>query len=207
MNRNLLALAAFLLVQAPAAPQAFGLPQLSAESKACVECHKAEDPSIYQQWGWSRHFRANVGCFECHAAKEGEPDAFKADTPVAIKGIRQPTKGGVDHGLEMAGSVKALELAYQITRRGGTTTTAGLANPAHTMALAPVRLVGEERTLKGSYVGSCIPVRDIPRFIDLYLRGRLPVDKLWTSSSPLDGINEGFDALNEGRTIRHIIQM
>ena len=75
------------------------------------------------------------------------------------------------------------------------------------MALAPVRLVGEERTLKGSYVGSCIPVRDIPRFIDLYLRGRLPVDKLWTSSSPLDGINEGFDALNEGRTIRHVIQM
>jgi alcohol dehydrogenase len=50
-------------------------------------------------------------------------------------------------------------------------------------------------------------MRDIPRFVDLYLRGKLPVDKLMTSQSGLDGINEGFDALNEGRTIRHVIMM
>ncbi|MBN9450437.1 MAG: zinc-dependent alcohol dehydrogenase family protein [Bosea sp.] len=137
----------------------------------------------------------------------GATDAFKADTPDAVEAIRQATKGGVDHGLEMAGSVKALDLAYQITRRGGTTTTAGLANPAHTLSLSPVRLVAEERTLKGSYVGSCVPSRDIPRFVELYQRGRLAVDKLWTSSGSLDEINEGFDALNEGRTIRHIVRM
>ena len=137
----------------------------------------------------------------------GATDAFKADTPDVIEAIRQATRGGVDHGLEMAGSVKALDLAYQITRRGGTTTTAGLANPAHTLSLSPVRLVAEERTLKGSYVGSCVPSRDIPRFIELYQRGRLAVDKLWTSSGSLDEINEGFDALNEGRTIRHIVRM
>lgn len=137
----------------------------------------------------------------------GATDAFKADTPDAVEAIRAATKGGVDHGLEMAGSVKALDLAYQITRRGGTTTTAGLANPAHTLSLSPVRLVAEERTLKGSYVGSCVPSRDIPRFIELYQRGRLAVDKLWTSSGSLDEINEGFDALHEGRTIRHIVRM
>ena len=137
----------------------------------------------------------------------GATDAFKADTPDVIEAIRLATKGGVDHGLEMAGSVKALDLAYQITRRGGTTTTAGLANPTHTLSLSPVRLVAEERTLKGSYVGSCVPSRDIPRFIELYQRGRLAVDKLWTSSGSLDEINEGFDALNEGRTIRHIVRM
>ncbi|MGX1741351.1 zinc-dependent alcohol dehydrogenase family protein [Bosea sp. NPDC055353] len=137
----------------------------------------------------------------------GATDAFKADTPDAIEAIKLATKGGVDHGLEMAGSVRALDLAYQITRRGGTTTTAGLANPAHTLSLSPVRLVAEERTLKGSYVGSCVPSRDIPRFIELYQRGRLAVDKLWTSSSSLDEINEGFDALHEGRTIRHIVRM
>lgn len=137
----------------------------------------------------------------------GATDAFKADTPDAVEAIRQATKGGVDHGLEMAGSVRALDLAYQITRRGGTTTTAGLANPAHTLSLSPVRLVAEERTLKGSYVGSCVPSRDIPRFIELYQRGRLAVDKLWTSSGSLDEINEGFDALHEGRTIRHIVRM
>ena len=141
------------------------------------------------------------------ARELGATDTFNAGDPEAVAAIRAATKGGVDHGLEMAGSVRALDLAYQITRRGGTTTTAGLANPAHTLALSPVRLVAEERTLKGSYVGSCIPSRDIPRFVDLYLRGKLPVDKLLTSTSGLDGINEGFDALNEGRTIRHVLLM
>jgi alcohol dehydrogenase len=137
----------------------------------------------------------------------GATDAFNAGDAEVVEAIRQATGGGVDHGLEMAGSVKALDLAYQITRRGGTTTTAGLANPAHTLSLSPVRLVAEERTLKGSYVGSCVPSRDIPRFVALYQRGKLPVDRLWTSSGSLDEINEGFDALNEGRTIRHIVRM
>ncbi len=141
------------------------------------------------------------------ARELGATDTFNAGNPDVVEAIRAATKGGVDHGLEMAGSVKALDLSYQITKRGGTTTTAGLANPVHSLSLAPVRLVAEERTLKGSYVGSCIPMRDIPRFIELYQRGKLPVDRLWTSTSGLDGINEGFDALNEGRTIRHIIQM
>ena len=51
--------------------------EISKESKACIDCHKDEDLGIYQQWGASKHFRANVGCFECHQAKEGEIDAFK----------------------------------------------------------------------------------------------------------------------------------
>ncbi len=136
----------------------------------------------------------------------GATDAVVADADTAGR-IRELTGGGVDQAIELAGAAPALELAYWITRRGGTTTTAGLANPAHTLALSPVRLVAEERTLKGSYVGSCVPSRDIPRFIELYQRGKLPVDRLWTSSGTLDEINEGFDALNEGRTIRHIVTM
>ena len=128
-----------------------------------------------------------------------------ADAAAAIDAVRTLTRGGVDHAIETAGSVKALDLAFQVTRRGGTTTTAGLPNPGHSFAVPPVRLVAEERTLKGSYVGSCIPSRDIPRFAELYQRGRLPVDRLLTSRGPLDGINEGFDALAEGRTIRHVV--
>lgn len=60
-----------------AAAQAWGLSELSEESRACVQCHKTEDPAIYQQWGASKHYRANIGCYECHAAQEDEPDAFK----------------------------------------------------------------------------------------------------------------------------------
>ena len=68
-----------------------------------------------------------------------------------------------------------------------------------------VSLVAEERTLKGSYIGTCVPSRDIPRFIDLYKQGRLPVDKLLTHRLKLDDINEGFDLLHAGRAIRQVV--
>ncbi|MDM8006985.1 MAG: multiheme c-type cytochrome [Phycisphaerae bacterium] len=55
----------------------WGLPELSAKTKACVECHRTENTPIYQQWGSSKHYRAKIGCYECHAAQEGDPDAFK----------------------------------------------------------------------------------------------------------------------------------
>lgn len=69
-----LAIMAMAVVQAHG--QAFGLPAMSAETKACIDCHKMENAPIYQQWGNSKHYRANVGCYECHAAAQGEPDAY-----------------------------------------------------------------------------------------------------------------------------------
>ena len=65
-------LALLLGAATDARAQAFGLPAMSEETKACVDCHKQENAPIYQQWGNSKHYRANVGCYECHAAAEGE---------------------------------------------------------------------------------------------------------------------------------------
>ncbi|MGN6583082.1 MAG: zinc-dependent alcohol dehydrogenase family protein [Rhizobiaceae bacterium] len=120
--------------------------------------------------------------------------------------IREDTKGGADVVIETAGVIPALDLAYQITRRGGQTVTASLANPAAKFSVQQVGLVAEERTLRGSYLGGGVPSRDIPRYIRLYERGRLPVDRLLTSTGTLDEINEGFDLLAEGRTVRHVIR-
>ncbi|HVW56557.1 MAG TPA: zinc-dependent alcohol dehydrogenase family protein [Rhizobiaceae bacterium] len=120
--------------------------------------------------------------------------------------IREETKGGADVVVETAGVIPALDLAYQITRRGGQTVTASLANPAAKFSVQQVGLVAEERILRGSYLGGGVPSRDIPRYIRLYERGRLPVDQLLTSTGTLDGINEGFDLLAEGRTVRHVIR-
>ena len=53
---------------------AFGLPELSKESQACITCHKEESRALYQMWGSSKHHRANVGCYECHAAEADDPD-------------------------------------------------------------------------------------------------------------------------------------
>src|SRR3546814_2585629 len=68
-----------------------------------------------------------------------------------------------------------------------------------------VSLVAEERTVKGSYVGSCVALRDVPRYIALYRRGRLPVDRQMSERLTLEQINEGFDRLADGHTVRQII--
>ena len=74
------------------------------------------------------------------------------------------------------------------------------------LSLPAVTLVAEERTLKGSYIGSGVPSRDIPRFLALYKRGKLPVDRLLTHRLQLDDINEGFDRLADGSAVRQIVE-
>jgi Zn-dependent alcohol dehydrogenase len=101
--------------------------------------------------------------------------------------------------------VQALEFTYHATARGGKTVTAGLPHPGKMMQLAPLKLVAEERTLQGSYIGSCVPARDIPAYIALYQSGRLPVDKLMTHTLSLNEVNEGFERLAKGEAIRQVI--
>ena len=139
------------------------------------------------------------------ASRLGATDTFNAADPDAVEAIREVTKGGVDYAFEMAGSVKAMDLCYRVTRRGGTTVTAGLSHPDHKFEVQHVSLVAEERTVKGSYIGSCVPLRDVPRYIALYRHGKLPVDRLMSDRLSLEQINEGFDRLAEGHTVRQVI--
>ncbi len=139
------------------------------------------------------------------ARQLGATDTVNARADDAAEQIRALTGGGVDVAFEMAGSARAMELAYKITRRGGMTVTAGLPPPTATLALPLVNLVAEERTVMGSYIGSCVPIRDIPRYVGLYQRGRLPVDRLMSGVLTLDEINEGFDRLHEGKAVRQVV--
>ena len=135
----------------------------------------------------------------------GATHTFNAGNPNCKDEIRQATGGGVAFSFELAGSVRALELAYGITRRGGMTVTAGLPPPSATFPLPAVNLVAEERTVKGSYVGTCVPSRDIPRYIDLYRQGKLAVNRLMSGRLELEDINRGFDLLNEGKVVRQVV--
>jgi alcohol dehydrogenase len=139
------------------------------------------------------------------ARQLGATDTFNPSTPDTIEAIRSATNGGVEFAFEMAGSVRAMDLAYKITRRGGTTVTAGLPPPSHTFALSQANLVAEERTVKGSYIGTCVPMRDLPRYIGLYRAGKLPVDRLMSGRLRLDEINMGFDRLHEGKAVRQVV--
>lgn len=123
-----------------------------------------------------------------------------------VEAVRDLTGGGVDFAIELAGSVKALETAFDCTCRGGTTVTAGLPPPDARMGLNALRLVAEERVLKGSYIGSCVPQRDLPRMFALHAQGKLPVEKMLTHRLPLRDINIAMDRLNDGSAIRQIVE-
>jgi Zn-dependent alcohol dehydrogenase len=123
----------------------------------------------------------------------------------AVDEVREATSGGAEYAFETVGSAKVLEQAYAATRRGGTTVTVGLPHPSQSFNIPAVSLVAEERTVKGSYLGSSVPSRDIPRYIALYKAGRLPVDRLLTATVGLDDLNEAFDALAAGTSIRQVL--
>lgn len=139
------------------------------------------------------------------ARELGATHTINSAQPGALEELRDISSGGVDTAMDFTGNVKALRFAYDSTRRGGTTITAGLPNPSAILELPALSITGEERTLKGSYLGSGVPSRDIPRFLALYAKGQLPVQRLMSEKIRLEDINAGFDKLQAGKTIRQVI--
>ena len=138
-------------------------------------------------------------------AKElGATDAVEAGDG-AVEQVRAATGGGADKVVETVGSERVLFDAYEATRRGGTTVTVGLPHPSRMLSIPAVSLVAEERTLKGSYLGTSVPAIDIPRYIAMYQAGLLPVDRLLTHRIALDEVNEAFDRLASGEAVRQAI--
>lgn len=123
----------------------------------------------------------------------------------AVERVRELTGGGAEKVVETAGSAAVLADAYAATRRGGTTVTVGLPDPSRMLSIPAVSLVAEERTLRGSYLGTSVPARDVPRFVALHDAGRLPVERLLTHRLSLDELNEGFDRLAAGEAVRQVV--
>jgi alcohol dehydrogenase len=123
----------------------------------------------------------------------------------AVAAIRELSGGGVRHAIEAAGHVSVLRAAYDATRPGGTTVSVGLPHPSAELVLPALSLVAEARTLVGSYLGSCVPQRDVPRLVELWRAGRLPVERLRAGRLPLSAVNEAMDALADGAVVRQIL--
>jgi alcohol dehydrogenase len=92
-----------------------------------------------------------------------------------------------------------------VTAPGGRTITVGLPPPDARISLSPLGFVAEGRSLIGSYLGSAVPARDIPRFVELWRSGRLPVESLVSSTITLDDINDAMDRLADGTAVRQLI--
>jgi len=138
----------------------------------------------------------------CELGATHTMNALRDDPVVAIKDVG---RGGADYVFESVGNETVLIQAYESTRRGGTTITIGLPAPGKMFAVPALGIVAEERTIKGSYMGSCVPRRDVPRYIGMYQAGLLPVDKLRTHTLQLEEINAGFDRLAQAQAVRQII--
>lgn len=143
------------------------------------------------KFGLARRLGADITI----AAQESDP----------VTAIRDATGGGVEYAFEAVGNVQVMAQAYKATRRGGKAVSIGLAHPKQQLSLQAVSLVALEKTIQGSFMGSAIPRRDIPRLIQLYQAGKLPLDELLSPAISLDEINTGFDHLAQGSVVRQLL--
>lgn len=132
-------------------------------------------------------------------ATELGADEVYTPAELAENGVKAPVV------IECAGHPKAFETAVSATGVGGTTVTIGLPSPDARSSIAPLGLTAEARTIVGSYLGSAVPSRDIPVYIDLWRQGKLPIEELISDRIKLEDINESLDKLADGKAVRQVI--
>lgn len=128
-------------------------------------------------------------------------DANRGDP---VKAVAQLVSGGVDHAFEALGRPETIETALALTGRGGQTVLIGMAAPDARVGLDALTTTFQERCVRGSWYGSCVPLRDIPLLVDLYRDGRLSLEPLITTCA-LDDVNEAFRRMEAGETARSVI--
>jgi alcohol dehydrogenase len=139
------------------------------------------------------------------AREFGATHTFLADDPELGAKVKDLTGGGAEYVFEMAGSIPAMETAYSLGRRGSTMVCVGLAPSGKLFAVDAAAMVSDERTIRGSYMGSAVPERDIPKIIEMYRDGSLPASRLRSHDVGFDGLNAAFDALADGESVRQVL--
>jgi NDMA-dependent alcohol dehydrogenase len=122
-----------------------------------------------------------------------------------VKALKKMTSGGPDYAFECVGSGELAGTAYRAIRRGGLAVVVGVAKPSDSTAVRTMTLPFEEKTLTGSYFGSCVPRVDFPRMLGLYLAGRLKLEELITRRYPIEQAPQAFADLQAGKNARGVI--
>ncbi|MBI3376616.1 MAG: alcohol dehydrogenase catalytic domain-containing protein [Betaproteobacteria bacterium] len=157
---------------------------------------------------------AVLGAKSAGAARIAALDRLEAKLPLArtLGASEACTSGsgelapGFDHAIEASGTAEGFALAMRLIRRGGRVTTLGLPGPDIVHPLKLAELVANGSDVQGSYLGSCITRRDVPRFIDLYREGKFPADALVSHRIRLEEINEALDRLADAQALRQVIE-
>jgi Zn-dependent alcohol dehydrogenase len=131
---------------------------------------------------------------------EGEPD------DVAIS-VTEASGGGVDFAFETAGRPANMRAAFLSTRARGAAVLAGIPRADAELRLPALSIPRMERRVLGSIYGSARPDHDFPLILDLYQRGRLPLDQLISHRLPLDQVEDAVDAVRSGEATRAVLQL
>src|SRR5436190_1975962 len=122
-----------------------------------------------------------------------------------IKALKKLTGGGPDYAFECVGSGELAATAYRAIRRGGLAVVVGVAKAADSTVIRTMTLPFEEKTITGSYFGSCVPRVDFPRMLALYLKGELKLEELITRRYRIEEAAQAFADLEAGRNARGVI--
>jgi NDMA-dependent alcohol dehydrogenase len=122
-----------------------------------------------------------------------------------VKEVKKITAGGPDYAFECVGSGELAAIAYRAIRRGGLAVVVGVAKPSDSTVIRTMTLPFEEKTITGSYFGSCVPRVDFPRLLALYMAGRLKLEELITRRYPIAEAPQAFADLQAGKNARGVI--
>lgn len=138
------------------------------------------------------------------AERFGATDVVDASTTDPVAAVRELTRGGVQHCFEAIGLPSTVSQAFDMLRRGGTATVIGMVAQGLNVELNGSAFL-EEKRIQGSAMGSNRFRIDMPRYIDMYLAGRLKLDELVSATLPLEKINDAYDALGSASVARQLI--
>ena len=140
-------------------------------------------------------------------AKEfGATHTINASQTDPVEAIRKLTGGnGVNVAIEAVGSPITYEQAFYARDHAGTLVQVGVPSPDMKIELPLIELFGRGGSLKSSWYGDCLPSRDFPMYIDLYLQGRLDLEKFVSETIPLDGVEDAFHKMERGEVLRSVV--
>jgi Zn-dependent alcohol dehydrogenase len=121
--------------------------------------------------------------------------------------IQAASGGGVDYAIEATGRTEAGLAAFLSTRPRGAAVLIGIPAADTVLSLPAGQIPRTERRVLGSLYGSARPERDFPALLDLYLRGRLPLDRLISARLPLEAVEDAVDALRTATALRTVLDL
>lgn len=136
----------------------------------------------------------------------GATHTINSSTQNAVEAIQALTEGnGADVVIDAVGRPETYETAFYARDLAGTVVLVGVPDPTMRLELPLIDIFGRGGSLKSSWYGDCLPSRDFPMLIDLYLQGRLPLDRFVSEEIALDGVEAAFDKMHHGDVLRSVV--